>query len=182
MAGRPAWSLRLRRVGRRAGLILYQYSVIDRVLAVTLLLAMLGVRIWDPPPVEALRLRVFDAYQSLAPRQSNARPVAIADIDEESIAAFGQWPWPRTRMAELVNKLKALGALAIGFDIVFAEPDRMSPASISKGLPQLDPQTRATLEALPSNDEVFAMALRDGLVVLGETALGEASGGRPAKP
>ena len=128
---------------------------------------MLGIRLWDPLPVGTLRLRVFDAYQSLLPRQSTARPVVIADIDERSIAALGQWPWPRTQMADLVTKLKALGALAIGFDVVFPEPDRMSPASISKGLPQLDAPTRATLESLPSNDELFAAAMKDGRVVLG---------------
>jgi adenylate cyclase len=161
---------------------IFRHFSFERVFAVTLLLAMVVVRLWDPLPVETLRLRVFDFYQTILPRQSTARPVAIVDIDETSLAALGQWPWPRTRVAEIVTKLEALGALAIGFDVVFAEPDRMSPASISKTLPQLDPQTRATLEALPSNDEVLAAAMRGGRVVLGETALGTASGGHSANP
>jgi adenylate cyclase len=182
MSGLSAWGSWLRGVVRRAGRVLARYWIFDRVLALGLLLAMLGIRIWDPLPVETLRLRVFDGYQSLLPRQSTARPVVVADIDEASIAALGQWPWPRTQMADLVTKLKSLGALAIGFDIIFPEPDRMSPASISKGLPQLDSLTRAALESLPSNDEVFAAAMKDARVVLGETALGEASDGRSGKP
>ena len=173
---------RLRRAVKRVGAFVSKYSLLDRALALALLLAMLGIRLWDPLPVGTLRLRAFDAYQSLLPRQSTARPVVIADIDERSIAALGQWPWPRTQMADLVTKLKALGALAIGFDVVFPEPDRMSPASISKGLPQLDAPTRATLESLPSNDELFAAAMKDGRVVLGESALNVASDGRGGKP
>jgi adenylate cyclase len=143
----------------------------DRLIAVVLLLAMVVVRIWDPLPVEALRLRVFDAYQAIQPRTSTARPVAIVDIDEASLAALGQWPWPRTRVAEIVTKLRALGALAIGFDIVFAEPDRMSPASVARSLPQIDARTRDALSALPSNDDVLASSFVGGRVVLGETAL-----------
>jgi len=173
---------RLRGAVKRVGVVISKYSILDRALALALLLAMLGLRLWDPLPVGTLRLRAFDAYQSLLPRQSTARPVVIADIDERSIAALGQWPWPRTQMADLVTKLKALGALAIGFDVVFPEPDRMSPASISKGLPQLDAPTRATLESLPSNDELFAAAMKDGRVILGESALSVASDGRGGKP
>jgi adenylate cyclase len=161
---------------------LFRYFTYDRAFAVALLFAMVGVRLWDPLPVETLRLRVFDAYQVILPRQSTARPVVIVDIDEPSLAALGQWPWPRTRMAEIATKLKALGALAIGFDIVFAEPDRLSPAAVLRDFPQIDAETRSRLEAMPSNDEVFAAAMRDVRVVLGESALATAAGGRDAQP
>ena len=160
----------------------FRFISYDRLIAIALLEAMMLVRLWDPLPVETLRLRVFDAYQAISPRQSTARPVAIVDIDEASLRELGQWPWPRTRLAEMMAKLKSLGALAVGLDIVFAEPDRLSPASIAKALPQLDPQTRDTLETLPSNDEVLAAAMRDSRVVLGETALGVVGQGQDAKP
>jgi adenylate cyclase len=155
---------------RRTGRIFSRFGY-ERAAALVLLLTMVLVRLWDPLPVELLRLKVFDAYQSLKPRQAAARPVTIVDIDEASIAAFGQWPWPRTRVAEIVTRLKALGALAIGFDIVFAEPDRLSPGRIAKDLPDLDEPTRAKLEALPSNDDVLAAALHQARTVLGETAI-----------
>jgi adenylate cyclase len=161
---------------------LFRVVSYDRLIAIALLEVMMVIRIWDPLPVETLRLRVFDAFQAISPRQSKMRPVAIVDIDEPSLAALGQWPWPRTRVAEIVTKLKSLGAVAIGFDIVFAEPDRLSPISIAKALPQIDPQTRATLEALPGNDEILAAAIKTSVVVLGETALAADVQGREPHP
>ena len=62
----------------------------------------------------------------------------IVDIDEESLKQVGQWPWPRTVLAELVDKLAANGAAAIGFDMVFPEPDRMSPANALRFWPKSD--------------------------------------------
>jgi adenylate cyclase len=50
----------------------------------------------------------------------------IATIDEKSLAELGRWPWPRSTMAKLVDTLKGYGARAVGFDIVFAEPDENS--------------------------------------------------------
>jgi len=52
----------------------------------------------------------------------------IVTIDEKSLSELGRWPWPRTTMAGLVDKLKACGAKAVGFDVVFAEPDVRTPA------------------------------------------------------
>ncbi len=133
---------------------------------------MVALRIWDPPPVEALRLRTFDAFQVLRPRAAlPQRPVMIVDIDEASLDALGQWPWPRTRVADLVTRLTAEGAVVIAFDIVFAEPDRLSPGLLADALPQIAPATRDALRALPSNDDVLAAAMRASRVVLGQTAL-----------
>ena len=71
-------------------------------------------------------------------RSIRALPVRIIDIDEESLKRIGQWPWPRTVLAELVDKLVGGGAAAIGFDMVFPEPDRMSPANTLRYWPQSD--------------------------------------------
>lgn len=129
------------------------------------------LRVWDPAPLEELRLQSFDFYQSLKPRESTALPVVIVDIDEESLRAAGQWPWPRTTIAALVNKLTDLGALAIGFDVVFPEPDRYSPATIIDIVHGLDDETRERIRALPSNDQVLAEAFRRGRVVVGESGV-----------
>jgi len=59
-----------------------------------------------------MRLRSFDLFQSLQPRDTKARPVAILDIDEASLSAYGQWPWPRTLIADMLNRLFELQALA----------------------------------------------------------------------
>src|SRR5271169_4705152 len=99
-----------------------------RAVCTVLLLALVPLRIADPRPLEEVRLRTFDLFQVLRPREQTARPVVIVDIDEDSLKAIGQWPWPRTTVADMVTRITQLGAVVIGFDVIFAEPDRMSPA------------------------------------------------------
>ncbi|HEX6831241.1 MAG TPA: adenylate/guanylate cyclase domain-containing protein [Methyloceanibacter sp.] len=130
----------------------------------------LALRIWDPSPVARLRAVVFDTYQQINPRHFDpGLPLRIIDIDEESLKRIGQWPWPRTALADLVKKLSDNGAAAIGFDMVFPEPDRMSPANALRFWPQSDALAglREEVEKLPSNDHVFADAIGQGPVVLG---------------
>jgi adenylate cyclase len=99
--------------------------------------------------------------------------VTIVDIDDKSLEKFGQWPWPRTRIADLITELTRLGAVVIAFDAVFSEPDRLNPADAADTFRNLDEDTRAKLRALPSNDEVFAEAIRKSRVVLGESGAAE---------
>jgi len=140
-----------------------------RAVCTLILFALVPLRIADPRPLEEVRLRTFDLLQVLRPRQQTARPVVIADIDEASLKEIGQWPWPRTVVADLVTRLRELGAAAIGFDIVFAEPDRMSPAVAAASFRGLDAATRDKLAALPSNDQVLADAIKQtGGVVVGQ--------------
>ncbi len=93
---------------------------IGTALALVLLLDLVLLRVWDPPPVEMLRLRTFDLFQVIKPREAVQRPVVLVDIDEASLRALGQWPWPRTLLADLVTRLTALGALAVALDAVFS--------------------------------------------------------------
>ncbi|MGO9628221.1 MAG: CHASE2 domain-containing protein [Xanthobacteraceae bacterium] len=142
---------------------------VARAVCLLLLFALVPLRIADPPPIEELRLRAFDLFQVLKPRQQTARPVVIADIDEASLKEIGQWPWPRTVVADLVTRLRGYGAVAVGFDIVFAEPDRLSPAVAAGSFRGLDAETREKLAALPSNDTVFADAIKKaGGIVVGQ--------------
>jgi len=143
-----------------------------RALCVVLLLALLFFRVTDPLPLEELRLRTFDIFQVIKPRVAKLRPAVIVDIDEASLRKLGQWPWPRTRVADLITSLTKLGAAAIAFDVVFSEPDRLSPALAADLYRDLDEETRNKLRALPSNDQVMAEAIKQsGRVVLGETGL-----------
>jgi adenylate cyclase len=142
-----------------------------RVLGVGLLAALLVLRWQDPGPLEELRLRTFDLFQLISPRVAEKRPVVIVDIDETSLRKLGQWPWPRTRIAELIDRLTQHGAAAIAFDVIFAEPDRLSPGIAADTYSSLDEETRAKLRALPSNDEVMAAAIKRSTVVLGETVM-----------
>jgi adenylate cyclase len=142
-----------------------------RLLCVGLLIGLAALRVADPAPIEEFRVRTFDTFQVLEPRVKTARPVRIVNIDEKSLAKFGQWPWPRTVVADLVNSLNRLGPAAIGFDVMFAEPDRLNPAVAAGTLRNLDEETRAKLRALPSNDDLLAEAMRRSRVALGETGL-----------
>lgn len=138
-----------------------------------LLFGLLVLRTLDPTPVEVLRVKTFDLYQQMEPRQITERPVTIVDLDEKSLAQVGQWPWPRTTIAEMVQRLTAMGAIVIGFDIVFAEPDRMSPAMAQATMPGLDEELRSRLKSLPSNDEVLAQVIRQSRVVMGQSVRNE---------
>src|ERR1700726_2842539 len=137
-----------------------------RLVCLALLIGLAVLRIADPAPIEELRVRVFDTYQRIDPRVKTARPVTIVDIDEKSLAKLGQWPWPRTRIADLITNLTRLGAVVIAFDIVFAEPDRLNPDIAADTIRNLDEETRAKLRALPSNDQILADAMRRSRVVL----------------
>ena len=136
-----------------------------------LLFALVFLRIANPPLIEEIRFQAFDFFQALKPRVAEQRPVVIVDIDEKSLKALGQWPWPRTRVADLITRLTKLGAVVIGFDVVFAEPDRMSPQVAAENFRGLDDATRQALLTLPNNDQVMADAVRQSRVVLGETGL-----------
>src|SRR5260370_5738476 len=167
------------RVGRRFGLIgmqrirrLARKFGLGRSICVLLLFALIGLRIWNPPPLEELRLRTFDTYQKLAPRPPMPdSPVVILDIDAQSLSAFRQWPSPRTLVADLVTRLTNLGAAAAAFDIIFAEPDRLSTNLVAGALADLDDETREKLRRLPSNDQVLAAAMRQSRVVVGQSVV-----------
>ena len=144
---------------------------VARLVCLALLVGLAAFRIADLPAIEELRVRTFDTFQLIDPRVKTARPVAIVDIDETSLAKLGQWPWPRTRIADMVANLTKLGAVVIAFDVIFSEPDRLNPDAAADTFRNLDEATREKLRALPSNDQVFADTMRRSRVVLGESGL-----------
>ena len=148
----------------------------ERLLGMTLLAGSLFLYYVDPYPVEYLRLKTFDFYQQQKPREippPQGKPITIIDLDEESLAEIGQWPWPRTIVAKLIENLTQMGAALVAFDIVFAEPDRMNPNKIPDIVVGLDEATKAKLRALPSNDEIMARAIKKSRVVLGQAGYWE---------
>lgn len=129
------------------------------------------------PQVEELRMRVFDVYQRLAPREYVPVPVKYVDLDDDSLERIGQWPWPRTFVAQLVAQLANAGAAAIVFDIVFSEPDRTSPQYIVDLWP-LTPEVEALKENmgdLPDHDTVLADVIAQTPVITGFVLTGDPS-------
>lgn len=129
-----------------------------------IIVAAAAIHLQEPLWLSHLRNPVFDTYQRIRPRTYQPAPVRVIDIDEESLRRIGQWPWPRTRVAELVAALHRLGAAVIAFDVLFAEPDRTSPARV---LPEWgdQPALRMLMEELPDNDERLRDAVASANVV-----------------
>ena len=140
------------------------------IVAFLVLVNALILRVGDPPALARLRDLAFDGFQRLHPRQVPADlPVRIVDIDEASLAEYGQWPWPRNIVAKLVDKLAEKGAAAIVFDVVFAEPDRSSLMRVVKSLPASDQASEMERIAakFPDNDEILAASIKNAPVVTG---------------
>lgn len=148
------------------------------------LAAAIGVRLVDPGFVAAVRDLTFDFYQRARPAERPDVPVRVVDIDEASLAELGQWPWPRTRLAGLMEALTGMGAAVVAFDVVFAEADRTSPARLPALIggddAGLTERLVAALTGLPDNDARFAEALAAGPSVLGFAVTG--GGSATAKP
>ena len=140
-----------------------------RLVCLALLIGFAALRIADPAPVEEIRVRIFDTFQRMDPRVKKVRPVSIVDIDEKSLRKFGQWPWPRTLVADLLARLFEWKSTAVAFDVIFPEPDRTSPQEAMKYFSNIDEATRDRLLKLPSNDDVLAKAIGNGRVVLGQS-------------
>ena len=128
-----------------------------------------------PDSFKTARQLLFDQYQRHYPRIPAAQPVTIVEIDEETLASVGQWPWPRNRLAGLVDAIAAQKPLAIGLDIYMPEPDQTSPDKVADNLPKTAATLAAELRALPSHDSILAGSLRAAPTILGAAALDHAA-------
>lgn len=127
-----------------------------------------------------LRLALFDSYQIIAPRVRASAPAVIVAIDEESLNELGQWPWPRTVMAELIEAIGETGPAAIGLDVLMPESDRMSPVNLAGLIERMDARLARRLAQLPDNDAVLAESLRPYPVALGIAGMEQAEAGAAA--
>jgi adenylate cyclase len=137
------------------------------------LLALLSAPIlWQEMPVAgAMRLAWLDTYQSVFPRERRSAPAMIVAIDEASLDRFGQWPWPRTLIAQLIDRLRGADPAAIGIDILFAEPDRLSPDWVAPAATRRGPQFTASSGRALRNDSILAGSIRAAPVALGIAGL-----------
>jgi adenylate cyclase len=123
----------------------------------------------EPTLLVQFRLHVFDEFLRLKPRAYEPTPVRIADIDDDSLERFGQWPWPRTLLAKLVNRLDEMGAAAVAFDILFLDADRSTPSRIIDSMSEIAPNDPlvARFKEMPDHDQTFSEAIKGSHVVLG---------------
>ncbi len=142
-------------------------------LTLGLLAALVGMQpLWNT----RLQSFWFDSFQMLEPRKIESTPAVVVEIDEKSLAALGQWPWPRTILAQLIRDIERHQPTAIGVDILMSEADRLSPQQLLQRARQQDPVLAEKLAALPSNDAELAAAIGAGPVVLGLVGMPEATG------
>ncbi len=118
-------------------------------------------------PVEKIQSGLFDTYQRLHPREPQSQPVTILAIDENSLARFGQWPWPRDILAKVINTADEYGPAAIGIDIYMPEEDQNSLDKLTRRLAPEQKYLINELAALPSTDFELSMSLSSGPTVLG---------------
>ncbi len=154
-------------------------------LSVGVLAMVVALRIIDPATMERLRLAYFDFQQAAWPRSLQDRRVVIVDIDQASLTAIGQWPWPRSTVARLTTAIATMEPAVIGFDVLLPLPVRLSPQEMLRSLPAINEATRSHLLSLPSNDTLLAASFRRVPVVLGIAALPATAAigsGSPAAP
>ena len=136
-------------------------------LFMTLLMAALAFV--QPPFMTSLQFKVYDFFLRTHPQEKVSDLPVVVTLDEETIRDFGQWPWPRYRMALLAEKIRRLGAASIGLDVMFPEPDRTSPVVLQKELLR-DLKVQVQVTGLPreleDHDQVLARVLRRGPFVL----------------
>ncbi|MGE5090230.1 MAG: CHASE2 domain-containing protein [Candidatus Levyibacteriota bacterium] len=136
-----------------------------RILGSTILVAVAIVVATGLPDRFPLQTGWFDLYQVLSPRPIESSPATIVEIDEKSLATLGRWPWPRTRLAQLIHTISGAGPAAVGIDILMDEPDPLSPDTL---LPRIDADAALTdrYGDLPSTDKELANALAASPTVL----------------
>ena len=151
-----AWLLMMGRTGK------------GRPVSIALLAAlMLLLSFPDLQPFKSARLILFDQYQSQFPRHPNSQPVVIVEIDEDTLNAVGQWPWPRNYFAALIDAIAAHKPAAIGLDIFMPEPDHASPQAVAESRPDLPKNVRNALINAASNDQLLAKSLARAPIILG---------------
>ncbi len=153
-------------MAKRAGLAGNWAPLLAGLVLVALVAGLQWLRL---PALDRLGLLLFDSYQRAAPRAYEDAPVRVVDIDDESIRRLGQWPWPRSEVARLTDRLGQAGASVVAFDIVFSEPDRTSPTQIANQLERggANPAVVGSLRRLPDHDAALAQSLTTTPAVLG---------------
>ena len=134
--------------------------------ALILFFIFLLLRLLDLNFFANVRQASFDYYQNFFPISYEESPVVIVAIDEKSLEKYGQFPWPRTYLASLVDKIGKAGAIIISIDILLPEEDRTSLDKIANQY-QLDKEKFKDFYFQLSNDQLLSNVFRQHNVVMG---------------
>ena len=114
-----------------------------------------GLRVFDVDPLKILRLKTFDYYQKIQPRDVTSNHFIIVEVTEQDLKRFGQWPWSRSLIAEIHSKLIVQNVNTIQYNILFSEPDRLNPKSFTDNY-KINAEIKNELMKLPSNDQYLS--------------------------
>ncbi len=155
-------------------------QLIHALLPISLIFFLITVQLDDPLFRVRIRDQSFDQLQKLHPaRYDDDIAIRVVAIDDPSLAAVGQWPWPRTVLAQVTDQLTALGARVVVMDVIFAEPDRTSPEQAKQFWPD-NPQLDALLQNFPTHDNLLAESFARSRVVAGVMAHNKYPASKPA--
>ncbi len=150
--------------------LLFNDRTMARLVGTIIALILIFISAWSPTPIKSLRHQTFDLMIRQWPAPLGRTPIKIVDIDSKSLAAHGQWPWPRSTMGRLLTIIGNGKPKAIGLDIVFAEPDRTSPSQLAKLVESTMPAAlHEYIQTLPDHDLLLALALHNSIspIILG---------------
>ncbi len=122
---------------------------------------LLGVRVDNGDTVKTLRYKTWDYFQQIHPRDTISDSITVVNITEEDLERYGQWPWPRHVMAMLHARIGDAGAILINYNILFAEPDRMSGVEYLKSMPMTNELREQLGSVLLDTDAVFSTILKE---------------------
>ena len=122
---------------------------------------LLGVRIDNSDAVKTLRYKTWDYFQQIHPREVLSDSITVVNITEQDLKTYGQWPWPRHIMAMLHARIGDAGALLVNYNILFAEPDRMSGVEYLKSMPMTNELREQLGNVLLDTDAIFSTVLKD---------------------
>ena len=122
---------------------------------------LLGVRMDNSDTVKTLRYKTWDYFQQIQPREILSDSVTVVNITEADLKKYGQWPWPRHVMAMLHAKIADAGAILVNYNILFAEPDRMSGVEYLKSMPMTNELREQLGQVLLDTDAVFSIVLKE---------------------
>ena len=113
--------------------------------------------------------RIYDIFLKSSPETTGSSKPVIVDLDEQSLKRYGQWPWPRYRVAELFNKVNNYQPASITLDIIFSEPDRTSIGPLLHNFSKdfkIETGLKEIPESLLDNDEILSDIIAKGPYIL----------------
>ncbi|MEX1298051.1 MAG: CHASE2 domain-containing protein, partial [Desulfotignum sp.] len=148
--------------------------------AVLLCLLFCALVLADPPWLKRLDAAFFDVLARMDRHTPESSSVLMVDVDETSLAAVGQWPWPRYRLAAMIDTLAKAAPRSILVDFFFPEPDRTSLSTIQNVFQRefgLDLMFKGVPESMMDNDaylgHVLAKARSAGAFLLLESPIAD---------